>query len=832
MAIGSIAQIIQDVLQRPSHLGEVSSYQQRIDTGLLTLPALVQELIDGVPGNREALDVVFPILRFYQGVYGRVPDKGGLAYWVDVYRANYALDNPATTTQNEALVAMARPFVDPVLTPEFLARYGPAPTSYTGTEWEAYATNFIDKLYLNVLQRAADPGGLAYWVEQFLLKFGELRSVFLATGRSEAAAALEARAIYLEQFTNSQEMKDSTAPWISAFLTGAAQDPDPAGLYTGSLFNDPPVAVGDAYQAVGGVALIVDGPGVLANDSDVDGQTLSATLIAGPGHGSLQLLANGGFTYTATASYSGTDSFTYRASDGARQSATVTVTLTITAGNQPPQAYSDVYSVNEDTLLTDLTYGVLYNDGDPEGATLTAVLASGPSHGQLTLNADGTFTYMPAANYSGQDSFTYQASDGLALSAPTTVTITIDPMMELERVSLSSAGTEGNNDSDHAAISGDGRYVAFHSHAINLVSGISAASDIFVHDRTTKQTVLVSANASGIQGNGPSEYPSISADGHFIAFESDANNLVDGDTNQATDIFVRNVSGGSIERVSVGIGGAQASLNSPSVGAALSGNGLFVAFTSWAPNLVGNDTNLTWDVFVHDRSTHTTERVSLGAGGVQGNGRSENATLSENGALVAFQSNATNLVTGDTNAVTDIFVRDRSGGVTERVSVGVGGQQANGASTNASISADGRYVVFESAASNLVAGDTNGVTDIFVHDRQSDVTTRVSALTDGTQANDHCYNPSISGDGRYVVFETTASNLSQWDTNQKADIFMADLATGAVFRISLGYEGELNGHSRGPAISEDGTAIAYDSFATNLVPGDTNASQDVFIFGL
>ncbi len=147
---------------------------------------------------------------------------------------------------------------------------------------EAYATNFIDKLYLNVLQRAADPGGLAYWVEQFLLKFGELRNVFLATGRSEAAAALEARAIYLEQFTNSQEMKDSTAPWISAFLTGAAQDPDPAGLYTGSLFNDPTVAVGDAYQAVGGVALIVDGPGVLANDSDVDGQALSATLIAGP----------------------------------------------------------------------------------------------------------------------------------------------------------------------------------------------------------------------------------------------------------------------------------------------------------------------------------------------------------------------------------------------------------------------------------------------------------------------------------------------------------------------------------------------------------------------
>ncbi len=197
--------LIREILRREPLPNEAEAYAVELQQGL-TSSALTSRLILGsnpAAPSGEAIDIVFPILRFYQGVYGRVPDQGGLTYWVGVYRSIAGQDNPGTPTQNEALVALARPFVDPILTVEFANRYGPAPTSFSGPAWNAYVSNFIDKLYLNVLQRAADSGGLAYWVGQFEAKFQELRTAFLANGRSEAEAALETRAIYLEQFTNS-----------------------------------------------------------------------------------------------------------------------------------------------------------------------------------------------------------------------------------------------------------------------------------------------------------------------------------------------------------------------------------------------------------------------------------------------------------------------------------------------------------------------------------------------------------------------------------------------------------------------------------------------------
>src|SRR5207249_1268748 len=207
---------------------------------------------------------------------------------------------------------------------------------------------------------------------------------------------------------------------------------------------------------------------------------------------------------------------------------------------------------------------------------------------------------------------------------------------------------------------------------------------------------------------------------------------------------------------------------------ALSADGRFVAFGSDATNLVAGDTNGTTDVFVHDRQTGTTERVSVASGGgTQGNGKSGGffafPALSADGRFVAFQSDATNLVAGDTNGTTDVFVHDRQTATTERVSV-------NGFSAGPALSADGRFVAFHSTGSNLVAGDTNGATDVFVHDRQTGTTERVSGASDGTQGNDASAGPALSADGRLVAFHSSATNLVAGDANRAYDVFVHDRA--------------------------------------------------------
>src|SRR5207247_6618270 len=166
-------------------------------------------------------------------------------------------------------------------------------------------------------------------------------------------------------------------------------------------------------------------PGVLGNDADIDSATITANLVAGPAHGTLTLNANGSFTYTPATSFSGTDSFTYTASDGTAQSGLATVTIVVNAVNHAPVGKDDAYSVNEDTVLTVATPGVLGNDTDSDGNALTAVLVAAPAHGTLTLNANGSFTFTPAANYNGPDSFTYKANDGSLDSNVATVAITL-----------------------------------------------------------------------------------------------------------------------------------------------------------------------------------------------------------------------------------------------------------------------------------------------------------------------------------------------------------------------------------------------------------------------
>lgn len=236
-----------------------------------------------------------------------------------------------------------------------------------------------------------------------------------------------------------------------------------------------------------------------------------------------------------------------------------------------------------------------------------------------------------------------------------------------------------------------------------------------------------------------------------MAFQSDATNLVPGDSNGFSDIFVHDRHKGETTRVSVASDGAEA--NEVSLYTAISADGRIVVFLSQASNLVSGDTNNMRDVFTHDRQTGQTTRVSVASDGSQADGHSFAPVISDDGRFVAFTSYAMNLVPETTNPnEMDIFVHDRQTGETSRVSVAGDGTEANGTSDSPAISADGRFVAFHSAASNLVPGDTNSKTDIFVHDRQTGETTRVFVASDGTQANDRSYYPILSGDGRFVIF--------------------------------------------------------------------------------
>src|SRR4028118_2038094 len=281
--------------------------------------------------------------------------------------------------------------------------------------------------------------------------------------------------------------------------------------------------------------------------------------------------------------------------------------------------------------------------------------------------------------------------------------------------------------------------------------------------------------------------------------------------------------------------------NRYSVSSSISGDGRFVAFTLQqsifrlgSPN---NNINNSDDIFVRDLLTNTTTRVSVDSAGNPGNDSSYDPSISADGRFVAFSSEASNIVPGDTNNNNDIFVRDRLTNTTTRVSVDSAGNQGNGNNftnfvSTPSISADGRFVAFSSNSSNLVPGDTTNNNDIFVRDTLTNTTTLVSVDSAGNQANDSSDRASISADGRFVAFISSASNLVPGDTNNRNDIFVRDRLTNTTTRVSVDSAGkQQNGSSlfNAPSISADGRFVAFDSNASNLVPGDTNNTRDIFV---
>ncbi len=404
------------------------------------------------------------------------------------------------------------------------------------------------------------------------------------------------------------------------------------------------------------------------------------------------------------------------------------------------------------------------------------------------------------------------------------------------RVSISSAGVESNLGSSIPAVSADGRFVAFSSSASNLVaSDTNGQDDIFVRDQKTKQTTRVSISSAGAQGNYYSFQTAISADGRFVAFSSSANNLVANDANVAGDIFVRDRQTNQTTRVSVSSAGVEGGIYLYSRDPAISADGRFVAFSSRANNLVAGDTNDSMDAFVHDRQTKQTTRISLDSAGIEGNLDSSQPSISADGRFVAFTSSASNLVTGDTNLRPDIFVRDRQTNQTTRVSVSSAGVQSNyiyTGSKNPAISADGRFVAFSSSANDLVTGDTNRGDDIFVRDRLTNQTTRVSVFSTGVETNRYStsFSPTISADGRFVAFVSNAKNLVIADTNNSADVFVRDRLTSRTTRVSLSNGGiQANLSSLAPSINADGRYVAFVSADSNLIADDTNNGDDIFV---
>jgi Tol biopolymer transport system component len=376
----------------------------------------------------------------------------------------------------------------------------------------------------------------------------------------------------------------------------------------------------------------------------------------------------------------------------------------------------------------------------------------------------------------------------------------------------------GNNSSAaQGCLSDDGRIVYFTTDAQLVPGDVNALWDVHRRDLWLGTTEIVSLGLGGSPADANSNFATSSADGSVVSFCSLASNLVPGDTNQTYDCFVLDRAVGTIERVSVDSLGQQGDGSSYGE-SSLSADGRFVAFRSEATNLVPGDTNSEVDAFVRDRWTGTTVCVSVSAAGTiaaQGGGE---PYLSRDGRFVAFFSLSSDIVPGDTNGMTDVFLRDLTAGTTVRVSVDSSGAQADEGSVGARPSADGRFVAFQSWATNLVPGDTNGQSDIFLHDRTTGMTERVSVSWLGEQANGFSWNPHVSADGRLVGFTSSATNLAPIG-HVYFDAFVRDRSLQTTERVNVSWKGQtLDDHTQLHAMSPDGRLIVFGTRASDVIP--------------
>jgi len=621
---------------------------------------------------------------------------------------------------------------------------------------------------------------------------------------------------------------------------------------------------------------------------DAEGDSLTYSILAGPSHGSLTGIAPD-VTYTPTPGFAGTDSFTFQASDGVLLSNVATVALMIT--NSAPVSQDQTQ-----TLLRDEARAITLVATDAEGDSVSYSIVAGPSNGTLTGSAPNV-TYTPTPGFTGTDSFTFQAGDGLVTGNVATVSLTVNvPVAHHLSFGFSPSLREQQN-------------VLFSVFTVEVKDAIGRT---LTSDSSTQITLLLQSGTGTLGG-----VLTVTAQNGIAIFESVTYNQVQSITLKAgstpvlpfseaalrVDVQAGPATGRAIVRASLPSGGGE--WQEPSRFSRLSGDGRYVSFiqssTLFVRDTASSVTETVVDIVidqapisangrfvtyrriqgqvrVYDRQSGLEEFISVSSNGTPSNSDGTNPSISANGRYIAFASDGTNLVPGDTNAHRDIYVRDRILGVTRRVSLATDGSEPNNDSDYPVISGNGRFVAFQSSANNLVPVPTGGnnlyvkdletgqleqipqatferaslsfdgrfvaytvdltkdaieptnvSNDVYVLDRQSGVAQEILTQS-GALGNNHSWTPSISGDGRYVAFATQASNFLPSDANSAQDVIVHDFVTGATFISSVGASAELgNGDSVNPSVSLDGRFVSFHSGASNLVAGDTNVAMDVFV---
>ena len=388
---------------------------------------------------------------------------------------------------------------------------------------------------------------------------------------------------------------------------------------------------------------------------------------------------------------------------------------------------------------------------------------------------------------------------------------------------LNVGGVEGTLAKFGSHISGDGNYITY------LSGATPAQQRVYRYNRVDDSAEEISLNSAGETLNDENREAQMSFNGDLIVFTTRATNVTPFDTNEKLDIVIRDRNNNSTDIIS---GHTPRSNDSSGDIVSLSADGRYVAFSSKTTNLIADHNNNKRDIFVKDRRTGFIERVSISSSGDQGSSDSNNPSISDDGRFVVFESFSA-FISADTNAKIDIYLHDRLNHITQIISKN-GATESNGHSIRASISATGRYVVFKSEADNLVSGDSNNKTDVFIKDLITDSIERVSVASDGSEANGAVnMSVTVSADGRYVAFRSTSTSLSSVDLNGKPNIFLRDRTAHKTTCISIPYDGTLiDGYTYNPTISDDGSVIAFEARATNLVPNDTNGYNDIFVYSL
>ncbi|WNJ88632.1 Ig-like domain-containing protein [Bosea sp. 685] len=807
--------------------GRFQLYLQDIATGAITLVSRAANNPDGTPGavaDQGAGNMVFSA------------DGTKVAFWSNS-------DNLVANDTNNSADLFVKDLVTGAVTIVSVAADGTQSTHGGGNELPVFSPDGT-KILFSSISNSLVPGDTngVYDVFEKDLITGEVTRLSTAADGSQARGGLQAawspdgsRIVFL-----------SGANDLVPGVTPAEGDIFVKDLAAAPPVNLAPVAGDDSYNAVAGTLLAVAGPGVLANDRDANGDGLSSVLVSGPQHGTLTLDPTGAFTYTAQAGFHGQDSFTYKASDGQAQSGLATVTLTVDAA---PAAAGDHYTTRQNLPLTvAATSGLLANDSDADGDPLTTSLVSGPQHGTLTLNPDGSFTYTPAAGYLGSDSFTYRDSDGIALGNVATVTLGVTANAgDAVRVSTDSSGNQIAWGGRNPALSHDGTKVAFWSRTDYPETG-QGGSHLYIKDLTTQVTTPVWQESASDFGSAIAFAP----DNRTIGFQSS--------------------SGYQIEDIQTGVvttlqfGGAIG-------GVTFSPDGSKFAFYSNSATIMPGDTNGQTDVFIYDRPTNSINRISTTKDGAQATGGGQadlsglSLSFSADGSKVVFSSGL-NLTGSRYNSAANAYIKDLNTGDITQVTHGdhdpvydletltyvdgsrYGADQPVFATV---MSPDGSKIAFVSQAGNLVNGLTTSpdpifgnpviFPQVFVMDLTTGIITVASSTADGTSAVDAnngsgavrgTFFPVFSPDSQKIAFRSTATNLVPGDTNNVQDVFIKNLNTGAITRVSTTADGAqtYDNNERSPSaisFSPDGSKILFSSEATNFVAGDTNDAIDVFL---